>query len=779
MSPDGTRLLDDGYTVYTGPVAEGTKIFKKDGYYYMSIPEGGVETGWQTILRSRNIYGPYEKKVVLEQGTTSVNGPHQGAIVDTPDGQWFFYHFQHSGSLGRVVHLQPMHWKEGWPVMGVDIDRNGIGEPVYSWKKPIESTQVFAPQTHDDFSAPGLSLQWQFNHNPADEAWSLTAPPGSLTLRALPSPSFRLARNTVTQKVMGYVSEATTAMNFSEMADGQRCGLVCMGKENRMLGVRCENGKRELYFSNDTVEQAIAALAEEIVYLRVSIDMNHKQFQYSYSVDNVEFIPCGEPFFIPFGYWKGARVGLYCYNTGKKAGAASFRWFTYHHDGPRSESVSGAGYQMRQIIDGIARTSFPERDIHVASPDHRGEWDQTARRLLQQAIDSCSLTGGGRVVVGKGTYRLPGNLVLKSNVNLHLEEGANLLFSGRADDFLPVVETSWEGTRLYGHSPMIYAYHATNIAITGKGTIDAQGGLEFAAWAGIEAKDRDRLRDLGEKLSPVYERVFGKGTTLRPSCIQFLGCSRILVEDVEIRNSPFWTIHPLYCDNVVVRGVTIDSHYPNNDGCDPESTTNVLIENCVFRTGDDAIAIKAGRDADGRSVGRPSGNIVIRNCLFYSECNGLCIGSELSGGVENVYMENIRIGTVKNAIYFKSNRDRGGYIRNVYVNHIEVERAKGAILRFETNYFGFRGGNYTTLYENFRISNVNAGVADNYAFFMDGYQEKPIKDIEISDFHVRQALHPYYLFCTDQIRILRSSINGNIISEKPEEHTERVSLEVY
>ncbi|MDR3119406.1 MAG: family 43 glycosylhydrolase [Mediterranea sp.] len=773
MSPDGTRLLDDGLTVYTGPVAEGTKLFKRDGYYYMSIPEGGVEVGWQTILRSKSIYGPYEKKVVLEQGCTTVNGPHQGAIVDTPDGQWFFYHFQHSGTLGRVVHLQPMHWRDGWPVIGVDLDRNGIGEPVHSWKKPIESTAVFAPQTDDDFSSPRLSPQWQFNHNPAEGAWSLSSPGGCLTLKALKSPSFRLARNTLTQKMMGYVSQATVAVDCPDMANGQRSGLVCMGKENRMCGVKMEEGQRTLYVSDDTTEQVVASIPAGPVYLRVSIDVPRQHMQFLYSVDNITFTPCGDPFFIRFGFWKGARVGLYCYNSQKDAGEASFLQFAYGHDGPRAAAAN----EMEQIVAGIARTSFPDREIRLACPDAGHE--TLSRRLLQQAIDSCSLAGGGRVTVGKGTYPLNGNIILKSNVNLHLEEGACLLFSGKPDDFLPVVPTRWEGTELYGHSPMIYAYHADNIAITGKGTIDAQGGLAFAAWAAEEAPDRDRLREMGGKLTPVHERIFGKGTVLRPSCIQPLGCSRVLIEGITVKNSPFWTIHPLYCDNVIVRGVTIDSHYPNNDGCDPESTSNVLIENCIFRTGDDAIAIKAGRDADGRAIGRASRNIVIRHCLFESECNGLCIGSEMSGGVENVYMEHIRIGTVKNAIYFKSNRDRGGYIRNIQVNHIFVERSKGAILRFEANYFGYRGGNHAAQYEQFKIRNVRANLSDNYAVFMDGYEEKPIKDILIEGFHVKQAAHPFYLKSTRNILLKNVSVNGKPLPAHPEEHKERVTLDVY
>ncbi len=342
MSADGTQLLDDGVTVYTGPVAEGTKIFKKDGYYYISIPEGGVGSGWQTILRSKDIYGPYEKKVVLEQGSTSINGPHQGAIVDTPDGQWAFFHFQHDGALGRVVHLQPMYWHDGWPVIGVDIDRNGIGEPVYVWKKPIDGKEITIPQTDDDFSSNTLSLQWQFNQNPVDEAWSLDSQNGKLTFKALKAADLRSARNTLTQKVMGYESEATVAVDLSELAEGQRCGLVCMGKEIEMLGVKREDGKSCLYQSNDTVEVDLAPIEGETIYLRVSIDIPGKEFCFAYSLDDIHYTSCGDTFFIRFGNWKGARVGLYCFNKKNMAGQVSYKWFRYRHDGPQVGTVSSS-----------------------------------------------------------------------------------------------------------------------------------------------------------------------------------------------------------------------------------------------------------------------------------------------------------------------------------------------------------------------------------------------------------------------------------------------------
>lgn len=297
MSPDGKRLLDEGRIVYTGPVAEGTKIHKRDGYYYLSIPEGGVERGWQTVLRSRNIYGPYEKRVVLEQGMTGVNGPHQGAMVDTPEGEWWFLHFQQFNPIGRVVHLQPMHWRDGWPVIGVDQDMNGIGEPVPGWrmpgwkpaksktedsgnnnKKPNSSSVAntgnsnnnsddknyrihkqennsqsigSSTLTIDDFNTPDLALQWQFNHNPVDDAWSLTERKGFLTLHALPAESFIKARNTLTQKSVGYLGEFTVKLNVSALKDGDHAGLACMGKTNHQLGVKKENGRLYLYVGQD------------------------------------------------------------------------------------------------------------------------------------------------------------------------------------------------------------------------------------------------------------------------------------------------------------------------------------------------------------------------------------------------------------------------------------------------------------------------------------------------------------------------------------------------
>ena len=330
MSADGRSLLDDGVTVYTGPVAEGTKFLKRNGYYYLSIPEGGVGTGWQTVLRAKSIYGPYEKKVVLEQGSTSVNGPHQGAIVDTPQGEWWFYHFQHNGALGRVVHLQPMWWYDDWPIIGVDLDRNGVGEPVAVWKKPFLKSAVqevslmsplvqkedgnrHLPETSDDFEKDVLSPQWQWNHNPDNNAWSLTENKGQLTLHALPAENFFKARNTLTQKVMGYCSEATVAVDVSHMAEGARCGIVCMGKTNELLGVAKDDGKLKIYRGDGNSEDILSILQARKVFLRISFDMTGKTYRFTFSTDERHFTDIAQPFFVDFGNWKGVRFGIYHY----------------------------------------------------------------------------------------------------------------------------------------------------------------------------------------------------------------------------------------------------------------------------------------------------------------------------------------------------------------------------------------------------------------------------------------------------------------------------------
>ena len=343
MSADGARLLDDGKKVYEGPVAEGTKLFKKDGYYYISIPEGGVGSGWQTVMRSKNIYGPYESKRVLEMGVTKVNGPHQGALVDTPEGEWWFYHFQSADPQGRVVHLQPVVWEDGFPVIGTDYDKNGIGEPMKVCKKPAVKCDVtpHAPHASDDFSSDKLAVQWQFNHNPANENWSLTSRPGWLEIKALKAESVRDSRNQFTQKTMGYKGEAVIRMDYSAMTEGQRAGLECIGNKFCGAGVLMQKDGGTLtpvvYYENEgqiklikTIEKA----GDPVIYVKLVIDALNNKHQFSYSLDGQNYLECGDSFQEGSRDWKGSRVGLYSYNTKEEGGSAWFDSFEYKFDGP-------------------------------------------------------------------------------------------------------------------------------------------------------------------------------------------------------------------------------------------------------------------------------------------------------------------------------------------------------------------------------------------------------------------------------------------------------------
>ena len=322
MSADGKTLLDEGKTVYEGPIAEGTKFLKRNGWYYLIIPEGGVGTGWQTVLRSRNIYGPYQRKVVLEQGSTKINGPHQGALVDAPDGSWWFYHFQETPVLGRVVHLQPARWQDDWPLMGVDYDGNGVGEPVSAWKKPIPSTSAPLLQTDDDFSGT-LGLQWQWNHNPVDSHWSLTDRKGWLTLKAQPADSLKACRNMLTQKVVGWLSESTTLV---ESSGDNYAGLFCSGKLFRAVGL-CKDG---IYVEAGGQRQMVQKGHFAKVWLRVTNDSQQNRHQFSYSLDGEHFVSAGETFPMRGGYWKGIRTGLFCYGSNGKAHFDSFQQKVAH-----------------------------------------------------------------------------------------------------------------------------------------------------------------------------------------------------------------------------------------------------------------------------------------------------------------------------------------------------------------------------------------------------------------------------------------------------------------
>lgn len=331
MSPDGKTLLDDGREVYNGPTAEGTKLFIKDGYFYLSIPEGGVGGGWQTVGRAKDIYGPYDMRRVLEQGATRINGPHQGALVDTPDGEWWFYHFQSTSPLGRVTHLQPVTWVDGYPVIGEDYDGNGIGEPMKIVKKPSisSSSKPHTVATSDNFDN-GLGNQWQFNHNPDMSRISVTD--GQLAIRPAKSASLREAPNMLTQKMMGYSGEVTVKLDCSNLAHDDRAGLLCIGNKTVGLGIRNTYGTMLICTDINGTLKAIAR-SDNNVWLRFTYDTTKSTVQPWYSLDGVEFKKAGDAFEIGEGDWKGARFGLFALSkSGDENSVALFDDFKYVTD---------------------------------------------------------------------------------------------------------------------------------------------------------------------------------------------------------------------------------------------------------------------------------------------------------------------------------------------------------------------------------------------------------------------------------------------------------------
>ena len=425
----------------------------------------------------------------------------------------------------------------------------------------------------------------------------------------------------------------------------------------------------------------------------------------------------------------------------------------------------GAKEVLRHVHEPVFRNvDYLAREAGVVAD---GQTDNNS--ILNSLISKCSDEGGGRVVLPEGIVFSKGSICLKSNVNLVIPTGSTLLFSGNPPDYLPAEPTVWEGTELYNYSSPLRAYHCVNIAITGKGTIDGNAKENFALMRPQRSKQQNSLRQKGVDNVPVRERHFGSRSILPPNMIEPYGCKNVLIEGVTVKDSPYWVIHPLFCDNVIVRDVTIDSHNRNNDGCDPEYSTNVLIEKCVFNTGDDAIAIKAGRDQDGWRIGQKTSGIVIRDCEFSSLCNGLCIGSEMSAGVENVYMYDTHVGKCHSALYFKSNLDRGGFIRNVWVSDIVVDTVRTAFIRFENNYHGGRGGYYPAKFSDFTIQNVKGRRSEECGFYAVGIEGFPISGVTLKNIEFVDCKIPYTLVNAEDVLFKNVRINNSLIPERPQD----------
>ncbi|HEX3598947.1 MAG TPA: glycoside hydrolase family 28 protein [Lacipirellulaceae bacterium] len=421
-------------------------------------------------------------------------------------------------------------------------------------------------------------------------------------------------------------------------------------------------------------------------------------------------------------------------------------------DGSASEPGKTGWAIVPEIIARIHEPRFQDRDFSITDYGAVGDGETDCKSAFDKAIEACSSAGGGRVLVSAGIWLTRGPIHLKSTVNLHLEKDATVQFGTNPADYLPIVRSRFEGNEVMNFSPLIYAIDQHDVAITGAGTFDGQAGKNaWWNWKSTGAADSSALRRMGEDGVDTPQRKFGNEHHLRPNFVQLCHCQDVLIDGVTLINSPMWIVHPLLCQNVTVRGVTINSHGPNNDGCDPESCRDVLIEKCIFDTGDDCIAIKSGRGADGRRSGIPSENIVIRGCQMKDGHGGVVLGSEMSGGIRNVFVEDCTMGSpnLVRAIRLKSNSSRGGYLENLYVRNVSVAQVKEAVVRINLQYEKDRGDHNPTV-RNIELSNITADKCKRPFYFV-GLPNAKITNVLVENCTFQNACQPSVFEYTDDV----------------------------
>lgn len=392
-------------------------------------------------------------------------------------------------------------------------------------------------------------------------------------------------------------------------------------------------------------------------------------------------------------------------------------------------------------------TKQPQKLITAFGGKGNGTFD--CMPAFRKAMKQAQKSGNGlHIVVPKGEWFVKGPIHLVSNVTIELQEGATLKFSSNPKDYLPAVRTSWEGTFCQNYSPFIYGYGLRNVAIIGKGCIDGNCSETFPSWKQRQKDDLMLSRQYNHTGTPIDQRNFGDGNFLRPHLIQLFDCQDVTLKDVFITNSPFWCVHLLRCENIICSGLRYDAKLVNNDGIDPEMTRNLLIENIMFNNGDDNVAIKAGRDNDGwRTDSRPSENIIVRNCHFKG-LHGIVIGSEMSAGVQNVFVENCTYaGYTKRGLYIKTNPNRGGFVRDIYFQDVEFGEVED--LFYITSMYAGEGAddNHFTDIEDIHMCNIKCKKANNAAIILQGTAVKPLRNISFDN------------ICVDECKIGFSSVN--------------------
>jgi polygalacturonase len=455
-------------------------------------------------------------------------------------------------------------------------------------------------------------------------------------------------------------------------------------------------------------------------------------------------------------------------------------------------SAEEPAWQMaQQIRASIRLPGIPSRDFRITDYDAVGDGSTDCTRAIANTIAAASAAGGGRVIVPPGVYAT-GPVHLDSRINLHVEEGATLAFIPEPERYLPLVFTRWEGMEFMGLSPLIYAFEKADVAITGGGVLD--GGADATHWwpwkgewkgrfgdsKFTQQAARDRLMAEVEAGVPPEQRLYSIDAYLRPPFIQTYRSENVLVQGVTITRSPFWLINPVLCNSVTIRGVTCQSNGPNSDGCDPESCNNVLIEDCVFETGDDCIAIKSGRNADGRRINVASQNILVSRCEMRAGHGGVVMGSEMSGGIRNVFVEQCNMSSpeLDRGIRIKTNALRGGGVENLHVRDLKIGTV-GDLLVVNFHYEEGENGPFLPQVRNIDIRDVHCARSQR---LMDvrGFARAPVQNLRLSNItvdHAASASHIEYLegLVLDNVRVngspvtseqalLQASLSGAAIS---------------
>jgi len=421
--------------------------------------------------------------------------------------------------------------------------------------------------------------------------------------------------------------------------------------------------------------------------------------------------------------------------------------------------------EMEALRKQIKVPQFAAKEFVITKYGAIGDGKTLNTEAFKKAIDDCNKNGGGRVIVPLGTF-LTGAIHLKSNVDLHLADSAKILFSRDPKDY-PIVFTRWEGMELMNYSALIYAYGQENIAVTGNGTLDGNADAEnWWGWnRGRPSKQvpaRALLQEANHKQTDPKTRIFGEGSFLRPNFIQPYNCKNILISGIRMINSPMWNLNPVLCENVTVENVKVIAHGPNTDGFDPESCKNVLLRNCYFDTGDDCIAIKSGRDEDGRRINRPAENHIIENCEMKDGHGGVGIGSEISGGAKNIYAINCIMNSpnLDRILRLKTSSSRGGIIENIFMKDIKVGTYKNAAVSMDMFYE--QPGNFMPTIRNVWVENVNIEKGGEFGIYIRAYKESPVENFKMVNCTIQDVKTPMQVDYVKNMQLLNVTINGKL-----------------